>query len=294
MRRIQLNRIVLGLRQVSVALGVVVIAASAQSNDLVEEQPEGSETALEYFPPPSEVEQRYEAALQERVTVTFEQTPLTEVLETLTELTDVPIKFESLLQSELAEDESTLSGVFVDVPLNAILSRITFESSSFEMRVKPIMYPAADGIILTISAFELYGGLNAVTRVYPVGDLCDSQSEAEQLIDLLKSNTGMYWKANSHDGGSGLMVNGVLLTSGYDDDVYEMMAYAGSISYLAGVDGLVVKAGAATHAGILDLLRMVRQAKQAMASPVSASIPTAAALQPAEEQIFTFTVPFTR
>ena len=136
------------------------------------------------------------------------------------------------------------------------------------------------------------------TRIYPVGDLCASEPERERLIDVLKSGTRSLWRATNEDGVSGVLINGVFYTSESDDFAITMIQ-AGSISYLDAVDGLIVQASPSTQFDVLQLLRMIRQAKQAMAArppavPTASTEDESAESEPAEETVFTFTVPFTR
>lgn len=290
----QKDRLQHPLRHMIVALGIVMVTASVWSDDRAQN---AAEPTLEYFPPPSEAERRYEAALEKPVTATFHETPIPEALQTLSELVNVPIRLEPALQSEL-DAEAALSGEFEAVPLSAILGRIRFGSGDLEMAATPAWYPAGDGITVTIRALWNATHMPDMTRIYPVGDLCASQPERERLIDVLKSGTRSLWKATNDDGVSGVLINGVLYTS-ESDDFAATMVQAGSISYLDAVDGLIVQAAPSTHFDVLQLLRMIRQARQAMASPPQ-PVPTVQSnaapgeSDPAAETVFTFTVPFTR
>lgn len=291
MHRVQSHRVTGFVRGTLVALCLVIIAGSARSDDRVQN---AATPAREFFPAPSETELRYSSALQEPVTVTFDETPLEDVLKTLTDLTGVPIRFDVVVaQAGLEDSELTLTGEFTEVPLKMILESVTFEPEE-QLLVTLLCYPAPDGIVLTLRNCES-PRLDSVTRIYPVGDLCSSESDAEQLADLMRTSTGTYWKGTKGDGTAGLMINGAFYDS-ESDEIYQTMMYAGSISYFASVDGLIVQTSPATHAEILDLLRMIRQAKQA-ARPPAATASTedeSAESEPAEETVFTFTVPFTQ
>lgn len=297
MSRVRANRVVRLLCCSFVALGVVLIAGSARSDDRV---PNADEAAPEYFPPPSAVERRYEAALETPITVTFDETPLPEALETLSELADVPIKFDRVRNPESGEilqpASAVLSGEFNDAPLQAILSRIPFNPDGFDVPATTTMYVAADGILLTIRELAPISGPHSIRRIYPVGDLCASQSASDQLVNLLQFSTGMYWKLTTDDGVGGMIVGGAVYT-GDQEDIYEMMPYAGSISYLESVHGLIVQTDPATHAEILQMLRMLRQAKQAATPPAQVTASTESSTPgsgPAIEPVSSLTAPLTR
>jgi len=243
-------------------LALVICVPGARSDD---DSTPHSAAAPEFFPPPTAAEQRYEKALEEPISISFNETPLAEALTRLSEQAGVPIQLDSNIQKEFADtvQASALNFDFQDCPLRSILERINLNAADLETPPKVVWYVADDGITLTLQELAYYGVQSLMRRIYPVGDLCETDSEAEQLVELLKSSTGTYWKTTSADGSPGLLVSGIAYSVKDDNDIYAMMAFAGSITYLDSIDGLVVQTDRATHADVLAMLRMLRQAKQA-------------------------------
>jgi hypothetical protein len=209
----------------------------------------------------SETEIRAEKALSAPVTVAFRNTPASEGLRMLSEHAGVNIRWASNVAAQFASDDAvelsmfTLNGEFHDVPLRSVLAHMLVVDGD----IVPLIASAGPGCIV-LSCQELPSA-ELVTRVYAMGDLIRDEKDSQQIIKLITSSTGSYWKCEESAGVQSMLRNGRKFPIG-DGDADLLMSIAGSITYLESIQGLVVKADGATHREISDLVRLIRQAQQ--------------------------------
>ena len=142
-------------------------------------------SAPEFLPRLSPVEQKILDALSETTEVAFVDSPLNEALEVLKDLHSIQIWI----------DKETLSaeGIATDTPVNLQLSGISLQSA-----LRLILEPLALTYVIEDEVLKITTQKAAdktiVTRTYPVGDLFATREEAEELVESLVCGLGLSQK----------------------------------------------------------------------------------------------------
>ncbi len=183
-----------------------------------------------YFPVPSEREEKLLGKLDETVELSFTDTPLADVVFYLIDKFGIAI----LIDREKLNEE----GIATDSP-------ITFQAEvgsrplrvSLEQMLTPLALDAVltDGVLTVTTMDESRNRL--ITRVYPVGDLTDFQQPEthEELAQIIQEGTRGPWFVRDQEGGK--------------------------ISISHSVRALVIRQSRHCHDEIVELLKLLRAAR---------------------------------
>ncbi len=177
----------------------------------------------------NEAERQIEKALDKSVSLSFQNTPLTDVVTSLAKQLSVNVT----LDSQALMDE----GIPTDVPVTLQLERITARSA-LELLLKPPMLAAViehEALLITTASKERE---KLITYTYPVSDLIGPNENYALLVQLLESSTSGPWMTRDGEGG----VVTALDTTG----------------------SLVIRQTTGVQRQVLNLLRQQREAQQHM------------------------------
>lgn len=216
-----------------VALTLPNITVESTSRALADDKPEAktaeATSPAEYYPQPSEAEKKIEAALNSRVTVEFNETPLADALDLLHKRTGVNLFLD---KKGLAEDSVKRGEKMLlrakEIPLKHVL-RITLSQAN-------LVFIVVDDVVMVTTRTEADSRLFA--RTYPVADLIHSPM-GQDFASLIE-----------------------MLTTTVDPTSWDENGGAASMKPNFDSNCLVVSQTYANQEQILSLLRSLRAAKQ--------------------------------
>jgi hypothetical protein len=183
----------------------------------------------EFFPAMSESESRIEAALLEKTTMEFIDTPMTDAIAFLADQHKI-----SIIVDQTALDDG---GVATDTPLTCKIGEVSL-NSGLEVALSPLdlTFETRNEVlyITTVTAsFE-----HTTNRVYPVADLVTADENSyEELVEAIEKTTETQWLESSGEGGT-----------------ISVIRANGSVSILQTYRG---------HRAVVKFLRSMRQARTA-------------------------------
>ena len=184
--------------------------------------------------PRSESERHIESSLDKSLSISFQDTPLTEVVASFARQLAINV----VLDNESLTEE----GIATDTPVTLRLNQVTGRSA-LELLLQPLQLSAVieHEVLLVTTAAKEKGKL--VTRTYPISDLIGPNEDYQSLMTMLETSTSGPWL--SRDGEGGTMTE--LHTAG----------------------SLVVRQTPAVQRQVLNLLRQQREAQKRMQPPRS-------------------------
>lgn len=231
--------------------------------------------AKEYFPQPSERESQLDAALDQHVSIDFQEMPLAEVANWFSSKLEVPV----VLDSRSLDDAGIGSDTPVTRKVDGISARAVLKLVLVDV---DLAYLQADGV-MTITTTDS-AETQLVTRVYPVGDLtplvaasggiggmsgpvlnvaddeskpASTESTKEKRESQPKKGASATVKATP-DYDSLIEV----ITSTVRPQSWDEVGGPGSVSEMVAAKSIVVSQTREVHHEILELLRALRAAKQ--------------------------------
>ena len=224
--------------------------------------------SLRRVPEFSEMEAKAEAALNTKVTISFEETQLESALQKLSELAGVPVHPAPLDEHWDYDITKPFTLDFKEEPLGAVLRSVYrvatgLNSGSLGAGFNVTAAATENGIEVGISGFGMPE--KRETRIYLVKDLLSDPEESVDIIKLLHDRSGGYWRVTTENGRGGVRAFGAVMTPDDDDDVYQMGQAAGSIVHLKSMGALVVDANPQAHFEIVKILRLLSEAQQVAA-----------------------------
>jgi len=174
-----------------------------------------------FFPGWSPTQQRIHAALDDKTTVNFNDTPLIDGIQFLAKQHDINIAIDVPALEE--------SGITTDEPINVVLSGISLRSALQIVLTNLQLDYVVRNEVLRITTLERAGASYA-TRVYPVSDLVSRENDEtwDELVDALHATAGTKWATEKNPGGSVAVVRkaGCVVVSQTDrghDEVVELL-----------------------------------------------------------------------
>ena len=193
--------------------------------------PLGSVAVVEFFPPLTPQEQRFEAALEKSAECDFTDTPLVDVVTFFAEYASIKIVIDVQALNE--------EGIAIDTAVTQKLDDLRLRSL-LHLILTPLQLsaiPKHDVLLLTTRAKAKE---HLVARTYPVSDLCYFPGyeglDLQSLIRIIEEETSGPWQTRDGEGGT--------LTD---------LEYSGS---------LTVRQTYHVHREILELLRSLRVAQR--------------------------------
>jgi hypothetical protein len=136
-----------------------------------------STAAIEVPAGPQEINRRAIAALAQRADFTFDDTPLAEVAQRLSEWYGIPVRLDvRSLEGVGIDGDVPITGRAADMPLETALNLLLLE---FDLR------PIVEDSALVITTTEQYEVRSLRARVYPIGDLRSADAPAD-LADFVR------------------------------------------------------------------------------------------------------------
>lgn len=180
----------------------------------------------EYFPRPSRAEVKILEALDKPSTVEFNETPLAEALQQVVKDSDINLVADAMALTDMVRD-SKVNLVMKDARLGSILKTM--------LRDRELTFIIEDDALRVTT--PLIAGSQFMIRTYPVGDLLSTPDEMKALIQSLEKTV--------------------------DLATWERQGGQGNIAAANNSKSLVISQTWHGHQKILDLLRVLRQAKEA-------------------------------
>lgn len=182
----------------------------------------------------TESERHIESSLGKSLSLSFQNTPLTEVVGSFAR---------QLAINVVIDNESlTEEGIPTDTPVTLQLKQVTGRSA-LELLLQPLQLSAVienEVLLVTTAAKEKE---KLVTRTYPVSDLIGPNEDYQSLIRMLESSTSGQWLSSHGEGGT--------------------------MTELQTAGSLVVRQTPAVQTQVLNLLRQQREAQKRMQPPRS-------------------------
>ena len=139
-------------------------------------------SAPEFLPRLSPVEQKILDTLSEPTEVAFVDSPLHEALEVLKALHGIEIW--------LDKESLSAEGIATDTPVNLQLSGISLRST-LRLMLEPLALTyVIEDEVMKVTTQEA-DSRRLVTRTYPAGDLFETREEANELIEVFTSGLGL-------------------------------------------------------------------------------------------------------
>lgn len=183
---------------------------------------------VEFLPEPSEQEKVIIETLELPIEIQFEETPLDDVVQFLDDLTKIQILLDPLgLDAVSVDPDTPITLSLKDVSLHSALRRL--------LEPMELTYIVTDDVMM-ITDDGPATGRRQITRVYLVADLCDSDKDYENLIDVLLESV--------------------------DPDSWDKNGGPGRLAMVPSTGSIVVRQSFAGHAETLKLLRVLRQARR--------------------------------
>ncbi len=183
-----------------------------------------------YFPAESRQAEKILRALDEETTFDFIDIPLSEVMEYVSDLHDIPVILHTSAMDDL--------GIPTDEPINLRVKGITLRSALSLMldEHELVAFPRKEVLFVTTKerAEEL-----TTTRTYPVSDLVTAHDDGswEELVDaILETTSDAQWAETDGNGGS--------------------------IATVKAAGTIVVKQSFRGHESVLDLLTNLRRSRE--------------------------------
>ncbi|REK10540.1 MAG: hypothetical protein DWQ37_16230 [Planctomycetota bacterium] len=190
---------------------------------------------IEFLPRPSKEEQRILAALARPTKADFIDTPLQDVVAYFQDFHDqIPIQADKRALEDL--------GLGVDTPLSLTVADIPLRSAlSLLLRDYDLVAFIENDVLLVSTADRAES--SQITRVYPVGDLIEKK-DACSYDTLVRA-----------------------ITAGVDNQTWHDVGGPGTITVMPIAESLVISQSRGVHDKVLELLRALRQAKDAKGKP---------------------------
>jgi len=199
-----------------------------------------------FYPALTEREEKLLSALQSDTEVNFPEIPLSEAMNYLSELHNVPI----VIHRKYLEDYD----VSVDQPINVSLKDISLKNALIQILDPIDLTYVVDRDLILITPKDQAAEMMK-TRVYPVGDLCHSRLNGYQVLNHAIRNANLGdWKSEEPQRVSG----GFGAGSAPRRFVKEV---GGTISEVAESQSLVISQTYHAHNAIMELLTQLRQAR---------------------------------
>jgi hypothetical protein len=192
---------------------------------------------IEYLPRPSPAELKIQAALEKPVTMEFQDSPLSDVIDLLCTCSKVNIVVDRVaLEAE---------GVTPETPITVKLDEIRLGSALPIVLEQLNLAFVVENDVLKITSLSSAGNI-LKNRTYPVRDLCKDAEDFDELKEaILNTISPNSW---SDVGG------------------------AGTIRPVKASGSLVINQTFAVHAQVLQLLRTLREAKEKGSEPPSGKV----------------------
>lgn len=232
-------------------------------------------TKQKFFPALNSFELKFQEKLTEKMDIDFAEKPLAEVIQHFQKFSGASFV---VLKDELDEQ-----GLTLDDPVSMRMPDISFKSA-LVLVLKPLglSYAVEQDFITISTEYDLEETLR--TRVYPVGDYCQTPADYVALEQAIKNATVANWRPrkNSHGsesssskgggtgyfkvpskGGSGGGLGGGLggAGGGYFGQLGYEEGMGGTISIVPLSQSLVISQTFQAHEAITELLTQLRQAR---------------------------------
>lgn len=180
----------------------------------------------------SESERHIENSLDKSLSLSFQDTPLRDVVAALAKQLSINV----VLDNEALTEE----GIATDTPVNLHLQQITARSA-LELLLRPLQLSAViDNEVLLVTTTQKEKE-RLVSHTYPVSDLIGPHEDFQSLMTMLETSTSGPWLQSHGEGGT--------------------------ITELQTVGSLVVRQTPAVQRQVLNLLRQQREAQKRMQPP---------------------------
>jgi hypothetical protein len=231
--------------------------------------------AKEYFPQPTEREANLEAALDQRVSISFQNTPLADVVSWFSSKLETPL----ILDHRSLEDAGVSSDTPVTRKVDGIAARTALQLVLDDLDLASIQH---DGL-LTVTTQD-YAETQLITRVYPVSDLTPLVTVKEYAgggMAVSAMNVAEETEAGSEESTAAKQIAKPkakaspkpkaapdydslieVITTTVRPQTWDEVGGPGSISEMLAAKSIVVSQTCDVHEEILQLLRALRAAKQ--------------------------------
>ncbi|MBN71574.1 MAG: hypothetical protein CME32_20105 [Gimesia sp.] len=234
-----------------------------------------------FYPALTAREENLEAALQAETEANFPEIPLDEVMTYFSELHNVPVVIQ-------AQDLGAI-GLTPAEPIDTRLKNITFENA-LEQILDPLNLTYVIDRDLILITSQAKADATFKTRVYPVGDLCQTDDDYQALIAAIqKANLGIWERsvktsramnsaqnkketANSEKDNGFFNIQGSVIvevasplpggtSGGKHNPSSTHPNYTGTISAVPHSKSLVISQTYHTHKAIVELLTQLRKSR---------------------------------
>lgn len=189
--------------------------------------------------PQNESERRIESSLDKSLSLSFQETPLTEVVASFARQLSINV----VLDNEALTEE----GIATDTPVTFQLQQITGRSA-LELLLRPLQLSAViDNEVLLITTAQKEKE-KLVSHTYPVSDVVGPHEDFQSLMMMLETSTSGPWM-NSHGEG-------------------------GTMTELQTAGSLVVRQTQAVQRQVLNLLRQQREAQRLLPIKSGKTLPS--------------------
>ncbi len=213
----------------------------------------------EYFPRPTEEEEKFLKILAQRIDVDFRDLPLAECIKTLGDQSELPFWLDQVTLSD--------SGVALDQPVTLKLKATRVESVLHRL-LGPMqleIVPEDDVVLVTTSA---KASEKLITRTYPVADLIAAPEKPEGEETTAKKEGSDARPALSR---RAMPYRSLMqaIESTVAPDSWEALSGPGTMQAVQQAGSLVIRQTWRVHREILQLLRDLRESKR-LAPPATA------------------------
>lgn len=258
-----------------------VVSPSVPKSVAPEAKPSLKMAQQTFFPEPTPFELKFQSKLSETMEIEFVDAPLEDVIDYFQEFSGVSFV---ALKNQLEEE-----GITLDDSVNIEIPEISFKSAlSLVLKPLGLTYVVEQDFVMITTEYAADEILK--TRVYPVGDYCQSPEDYDALVQAIKNASLGKWKtpvnlfgnkSNTTGSGQGFfqvtkqkVVGGGLgggLGSGFGGGGFSGSfgqkryepGIGGTISVVLPSKSLVISQTAQAHEAITELLNLLRQARTA-------------------------------
>lgn len=234
-------------------IGVLTLAVQAEEKAVVSDKktkPPARTVQAQpvFYPALTEREKLIDSMLKRDTHANFPKVPLYETMEYFSQLTNIPI----LLQDKYLEEAGVTREEMIEVK---------FTNQSLQNELDYILDPldltyVVDKEMVLITTKERAARI-LKTRVYPVGDLCQSSPDGYAALEMVIRNARLgEWKPGGID-----QLAPIYGSSGQDARVYNFQFKGGTISIHEPSQSLVISQTYHAHEAIVNLLQDLRQAR---------------------------------
>jgi len=264
---------------VALVCSAIVISSSAASGDEPAPIPA---PAKEFFPQPTEREGQLDAALDQHLSIAFQETPLADVAAWFASKLEAPV----ILDHRSLNDAGISSGTPVTRKVDEISARATIKLVLDDMDLATL---PLDGVLMITTQDSAEAKL--VTRVYPVADLTPLTPHpvpAERKVGNRPSSGGGMFQVQDGEKNSpstesqppkpqeesaNIEMRMIadydalieVITTTVKPQTWDEVGGAGSVSPMSSAKSIVISQTREVHDEVLELLRALRAAKHASA-----------------------------